>query len=303
MPNPNDSRNEEQEPPNPSEQKGTLDALQSPIVISTGLRNTDQTSNPQNMEVHHHPDVEKKGIKEYLLEGLMIFLAVTMGFFAETIRENITEHDRATVFAASMVKDLEADTAQLTSYINYFSNAANNVDTLMQMLAVDEPKNIASGKLYWFGLWGGAHRYFIPNDATFQQMKNSGSLRYFSRTVAKDVAKYDRFCRLMQTHEEMVRDIYTEIRKSRAQIFDFKYNEAANKISRANILLFDQGRIDSFIRSNPPLLSYDKILFNQYVELVRSRFMRTNISNADSLLQQGSVLINELQNKYALRNE
>lgn len=38
------------------------------------------------MEVHHHPHVEKKGFKEYLLEGLMIFVAVTMGFFAETIR-------------------------------------------------------------------------------------------------------------------------------------------------------------------------------------------------------------------------
>ena len=39
------------------------------------------------MEVHHHPDVEKKGIKEYILEGIMIFIAVTMGFFAESIRE------------------------------------------------------------------------------------------------------------------------------------------------------------------------------------------------------------------------
>jgi len=44
------------------------------------------------MEVHHHPEVEKKGFKEYLLEGLMIFLAVTMGFIAENIRENISEH-------------------------------------------------------------------------------------------------------------------------------------------------------------------------------------------------------------------
>lgn len=32
------------------------------------------------MEVHHHPEVEKKGFKEYAFEGLMIFLAVTMGF-------------------------------------------------------------------------------------------------------------------------------------------------------------------------------------------------------------------------------
>ncbi len=34
------------------------------------------------MEVHHHPHVEKKSFKEYFLEGLMIFLAVTMGFIA-----------------------------------------------------------------------------------------------------------------------------------------------------------------------------------------------------------------------------
>jgi len=38
------------------------------------------------MEVHH-PHVEKKRFKEYFLEFIMIFLAVTMGFFAETIRE------------------------------------------------------------------------------------------------------------------------------------------------------------------------------------------------------------------------
>jgi hypothetical protein len=30
------------------------------------------------MEVHHHPHVGKKNFKEYLLEGLMIFLAVTL---------------------------------------------------------------------------------------------------------------------------------------------------------------------------------------------------------------------------------
>ena len=32
------------------------------------------------MEVHHHPNVEKKNFKEYFLEFLMIFLAVTLGF-------------------------------------------------------------------------------------------------------------------------------------------------------------------------------------------------------------------------------
>ena len=43
-----------------------------------------------NMEVHHHPDLHHKAKpwKEYFLEFIMIFLAVTMGFFAENIREH-----------------------------------------------------------------------------------------------------------------------------------------------------------------------------------------------------------------------
>ena len=48
---------------------------------------------PPNMEVHHHPDLhhKRKHFKEYVLEFLMIFLAVTMGFFAESIREHYVE--------------------------------------------------------------------------------------------------------------------------------------------------------------------------------------------------------------------
>jgi hypothetical protein len=46
------------------------------------------------MEVHHHLHVEKKNFKEYFLEFLMIFLAVTLGFFAENIREGISNHNK-----------------------------------------------------------------------------------------------------------------------------------------------------------------------------------------------------------------
>jgi len=39
------------------------------------------------MEVRHHTHFENKSFKEYFLAFLMIFLAVTMGLFAEQIRE------------------------------------------------------------------------------------------------------------------------------------------------------------------------------------------------------------------------
>ena len=48
------------------------------------------------MEVAHHPDLhhKPKPWKEYFLEFLMIFLAVSMGFLAESLREHIVEKKR-----------------------------------------------------------------------------------------------------------------------------------------------------------------------------------------------------------------
>ena len=248
------------------------------------------------MEVHHHPHVEKKGIKEYFLEFLMIFLAVTLGFFAENIREKITEHHRAKIYAAEMVNDLVSDTIQLRRYINYMTNADHNVDTLFQLLSAHEPKEIPSGKLYWYGLFAGASESFVPNDATFQQMKSSGSLSYFTHSsIAKKVAEYDRFCRKMKSDDNSDDGIHVEIRKVRAQIFEFKYNAVANNIYQASRVLFDRKRIDSFIKSNPPLLTYDKTIFNEYEELARSRFFDRKVSAADTLYQHAVALIDVLK--------
>src|ERR1700712_5572087 len=69
------------------------------------------TPQPQTMEVHHHPQLEHKPKpwKEYLLEGLMIFIAVTMGFFAESLREHIANKDKEII--ASLVRDVKKDTS------------------------------------------------------------------------------------------------------------------------------------------------------------------------------------------------
>src|ERR1700741_5455664 len=71
------------------------------------------------MEVHHHPHLEHKPKpwKEYILEGLMIFLAVTMGFFAETIRENISETSHAKELAKSLYDEVYADSITMQNKI------------------------------------------------------------------------------------------------------------------------------------------------------------------------------------------
>jgi hypothetical protein len=255
------------------------------------------------MEVHHHPHVEKKGFKEYFLEFLMIFMAVTLGFFAENIREKITEHKRAKIYAGTMVNDLRTDTSSLKFYINYWNYASNNVDTLFQLLSKAEPAQIPSGKLYWYGLFGGAPTIFIPDDATFQEMKSAGALSYFNNNLAEKITQYDQLTRRMSVYDEQDARIFSEVRKLRAQLFYVQFNDQANDVYQSNRVKPDRNKIDSFIHSNPPLLSTDKTIFNQYLEMVRSRFIPSKIRSADTLLVRATAIIGDLQNEYHLEKK
>ena len=270
--------------------------------------NKSEIKNPKSeitkMEVHHHPEVEKKGFKEYILEGLMIFLAVTMGFFAESLREHINEHNRAKDFAVSLYADLKADTAEMHDYLRYHKIAVANVDTLMQMVANNDPKDLPSGRLYWFGLWGGAFRVFIPHDATLTEMKSSGSLRFFADLVFNSkLQQYDQLCQNLKSFENLTVGTYTEVRKYRAQLFNFKYNNVINNISAIKNTKVKMAKVDSFMKTNPPLLNTDKVLFNQYVEMVRSRFLDRDVIFGTEILNHADSLIIALKKKYDVEEE
>ncbi|HVS94006.1 MAG TPA: hypothetical protein VHB54_14075 [Mucilaginibacter sp.] len=86
------------------------------------------------MEVHHHPEVEKKGFKEYLLEGLMIFIAVMMGFIAESVRENISDREHVKQLVLQLVQDLKTDTISLDLLNKSEQLQMAKNDTLIQVL-------------------------------------------------------------------------------------------------------------------------------------------------------------------------
>lgn len=269
---------------------------------------TTQIAQPatEKMEVHHHPQLEHKPKpwKEYLLEGMMIFVAVTMGFFAESLREHINENKQANEFAISLYSDLKADTSDLHFYQDRTRIGVHNIDTLMQLLAAHDPKDIPSGKLYWFGLFGGLQGVFAPNNATLLQIKNLGALRYFSSpALRRAIAKYDQELQTYKMTEDQSQGIYTEVRKSRSLLFAFKYNDEANTVVQKYYLDHKSAPVDSFKKTTPPLLSTDKVLFNQYVEMVRSRFLYKQLQRFDTLEVHATRLIGELKKDYNIEDE
>ena len=133
------------------------------------------------MEVHHHPNLEKKNFKEYFLEFLMIFLAVTMGFFAETIRENISESRQANELAKSLYQEVSADSVNVQKIIQmrlkkeqsllFFRNAVKDSNL------TSPPKQFYSAFAWSFFI--STAIAFEPNDGVLNQLRNSGTLRYF----------------------------------------------------------------------------------------------------------------------------
>src|ERR1700712_1332566 len=100
------------------------------------------------MEVHHHPNVEKKSFKEYFFEFLMIFLAVTMGFAAESLREHITDNAREKEYIISMVEDAKTDTANIHRAIDLNRLRALQLDTLSSLCINYKKGNNSDAQIY-----------------------------------------------------------------------------------------------------------------------------------------------------------
>jgi hypothetical protein len=139
------------------------------------------------MEVHHHPNIEKKSFKEYFLEFLMIFLAVTMGFFAESIREKIVNNDKERNYMESLVRDLKKDTAEMNQVIAYQQVFIKKMDSALQ-IPVEKLTDISEQDTFYhhFTFFYSWVFLFYQNDNTITQLKNAGGFSVIRKKEVVD---------------------------------------------------------------------------------------------------------------------
>jgi hypothetical protein len=135
------------------------------------------------MEVHKHPHhpTHQKRWGEYFLEFLMIFLAVTLGFFAENIRERATESHREKQFAQQLYSELKEDSIVVDQKISERRRKEKAMDYVATYLKdsslEDLPEQFYPALTMDLYL---INRYaFEPKDGILSQLRNSGSLRFF----------------------------------------------------------------------------------------------------------------------------
>ena len=133
----------------------------------------------------------------------MLFLAVFCGFLAEYYLEHKIEHNREEQFINSLIKDIEADTAQLSNIKGFRLFRLGSIDSVNNYFA----KNI-SGTISLRGIQLlediKGHASFYQNSGTLDQLKNAGGLRLIrKREVVDSIQAYDQ-----QIKRMALRDMY-----------------------------------------------------------------------------------------------
>jgi hypothetical protein len=152
------------------------------------------------MEVHHHPDLQhkRKHFREYLLEFLMIFLAVTMGFFAESLREHMAEHARVQEYARSLIHDIALDTIMVNETIVYIDHSIKYIDDFAAFMKGKKLQQLRNIDVYSQTILRDGYRPYTWNRSSMEQIKNTGSLRYFTNdSLLNRISAYDAFTRHM----------------------------------------------------------------------------------------------------------
>ncbi|MCA4896580.1 MAG: hypothetical protein ING84_16395 [Cytophagales bacterium] len=138
------------------------------------------------MEENSAPEKGKKKLKEYLLEGLMIFVAVSMGFIAENLREYIGQTKQEAEYVKSLINDLKLDTTYLSkSNLVKMEAEQSATDLLNYFKENPDAENIPTALLFKIDI-SNQLLIFIGHTGAIERLKNSGSLRLIKNKALVD---------------------------------------------------------------------------------------------------------------------
>jgi hypothetical protein len=202
------------------------------------------------MEVQHHPDLhhKKKKFREYVYEFIMIFLAVTMGFFAERIRENLAEKSKEREYMKEIIGNLKYDTVRCSANAEVNTQMINGTDSLRAEIKKAVAGLVNPNALYYYAIsCGGKYSKAAFNTSAITELKNSGMLRVINNK------------NLMN----LLADYY-----ERKQIFTDSYVPSPDKVLSTQAEFFSLWNLDGYVNSfdtivppgNANVYNYQEIL-------------------------------------------
>jgi hypothetical protein len=192
-----------------------------PVAEVEQLQTINSKLQTEEMEVHHHthPGHHKKKWTHYFWEFLMLFLAVSLGFYAENLREGILHKNEVKTHISSLITDLQTDIALFDSVADRNTYSTQMADSLIELLHSDITNTSA---LYFTARSVTANNgYGYSNSKSFDQLKSSGLLRYIKpKKLLDSIGSYYASFQWLNNQTELMRLKLNEIHKGNALLFD-----------------------------------------------------------------------------------
>ncbi|MBL7835123.1 MAG: hypothetical protein JNK18_14280 [Cyclobacteriaceae bacterium] len=237
------------------------------------------------------PRVFKKQWGEYLLQFIMLFLAVFLGFVAENIRENNIDKETERVYMQNMLYDLQADT---TIYSDYFSRTAviyDLVDTIAVLIKKPARERNTSKLVYSARILTAKWRQITLVTRTYEEMKSSGHLRLIqNKEISGKVSSYYNSLAVLDTYNNV------------GVIWSNNYAQAMAKLFDGAALLEIIKKKKKINLPDEAMISEDKIAINQLLTSAGYFYGAISLSNdvAANKKKDAQQLIELIKKEYNL---
>ncbi|MBL0268219.1 MAG: hypothetical protein IPP99_06060 [Chitinophagaceae bacterium] len=171
------------------------------------------------MEVHAHTHTARKKWTHYFWEFLMLFLAVSLGFYAENTRETILHKKEVKTQLNAMIADLQSDIMLFDSVTQRNSHGAEMADSLINLLHSDINNTT---EIYFAARTVTANLgYYFSNSKSFDQLKAAGLLRYIKNKALLDsIGSYYASFQWLSNQIDLLRLKMDEVHKGNTRLFD-----------------------------------------------------------------------------------
>jgi len=247
------------------------------------------------MEVHHHSHHPKKW-KEYITEFLMLFLAVSLGFMAENIREHQIEKQREIAYLQNVHEDLKLDLINIDDVISSNTIRLQAMDTLFQLI---NNNTITNEDVYYYIRNLALRATFESSHVGLDQIKSAGGLRMVKNPeIISGIQEYERALDALNKLENVRERTLEQARFKMAVVFEPTISYE---------MLVNQGQGD--MRFNRPkkaneILQKNKQAVKELLNLVSfglnsNRYLNRNLSNQKKIgLKLDSAIVKEYGDKF-----
>jgi hypothetical protein len=211
--------------------------------------------------------------KAYLLEFIMIFLAVMLGFFAESYRETLADKEKEIQYIRSLIVDLQTDVLNIEAIQKHNANAKVMGDSLFYLLSLPNYSQVTNS-IYFFGRSFSNREFFYMADGTLKQLNNAGGLRLIQhQDIVDSLQAYQFTYARVLAGQELKEVQLLNYRDVMCKVFDVGVFETMST----------DGKITRPV-GNPKLFSDSKALHNEL--LMRVNFVKRNNALLMGLLDQ-----------------